>query len=97
MTCSNEQIELLISEREKLYNELSQLKGITAYPSETNFIMLRTAADASRVHEKLKQAGILIKNLNKPGPLKNCLRVTIGTPEENKEFLTALKAILDTD
>jgi histidinol-phosphate aminotransferase len=91
------QISLLISERERLYNALSKLPGVAAYPSETNFIMIKTAADASRIHQKLKQAGILIKNLNKPGPLKNCLRVTIGTPEENKEFLKKLHAILTTD
>jgi histidinol-phosphate aminotransferase len=91
------QISLLISERERLYNALSKLPGVTAYPSETNFIMIRTAVDASGVHKKLKQAGILIKNLNKPGPLKNCLRVTIGTPKENKEFITVLKKILNTD
>jgi histidinol-phosphate aminotransferase len=88
------QISLLISGRERLYNALLKMRGVTVYPSETNFIMIRTAADASRIHQKLKQAGILIKNLNKPGPLKNCLRVTIGTPEENKEFLAALKKIL---
>jgi len=91
------QISLLISERERLYNALSKLPGVTAYPSETNFIMIRTAADASVIHKKLKQAGILIRNLNKPGPLKNCLRVTIGTPEENKEYLAALKKILSAD
>ena len=91
----NRQISLLISERKKLYNAFSKLPGITAYPSVTNFIMIRTAADASVIHRKLKQAGILIKNLSKPGPLKNCLRVTIGTPAENKEFLTALRKILE--
>jgi len=89
----NSQISLLISERKKLYNAFSKLPGVTAYPSETNFIMIRTAADATVIHRKLKQAGILIKNLSKPGPLKNCLRVTIGTPEENKEFLSTLKTI----
>jgi histidinol-phosphate aminotransferase len=90
----NRQISLLISEREKLYNALSRMRGVTAYPSETNFIMIRTAADATAVHGKLKKAGILIKNLNKPGPLKNCLRVTIGTPEENKVFLRTLEKVL---
>jgi histidinol-phosphate aminotransferase len=89
------QISLLISERERLYNALSHLRNVIAYPSETNFIMFRTVADASGVHRKLKQDGILIKNLNKPGPLKNCLRVTIGTPEQNRAFITALKKILD--
>lgn len=90
----NRQISMLISERKKLYNELSQLAGTSVYPSETNFILIRTSSDASIIHKKLKQAGILVKSLNKPGPLKNCLRVTIGTPEENREFLKKLKAIL---
>jgi histidinol-phosphate aminotransferase len=89
----NQQISLLISARQRLYNTLSQMAGITAYPSETNFILFRTAIDATHIHEKLKEAGILIKNLNRPGALKNCLRVTIGTPEENDEFIAKLKKI----
>jgi histidinol-phosphate aminotransferase len=93
----DQQISLLISERERLYNGLSQMNGITVYPSETNFILLRTATDATDIYNKLKQAGILIKNLNKPGPLKNCLRVTVGTPEENEEFIKTLKSILAAD
>jgi len=90
----NQQISQLISARQRLYNALSQMKRVTAYPSETNFILFRTTIDATRVHEKLKNAGILIKDLNKPGPLKNCLRVTVGTAEENSEFLKVVKHIL---
>lgn len=93
----NRQISTLISERKKLYNALSKLRGVTAYASETNFILFRTVSDASAIQKKLKKAGILIKDLNRPGPLTNCLRVTIGTPEENRDFLKELKAILDTD
>ncbi len=96
-TVINRQISILISERIKLYNKLSRMPGLTVYPSETNFILLRTSPDASVIQKKLKKAGILIKDLNRPGPLRNCLRVTIGTPEENREFLKALKAILTTD
>ncbi len=88
------QISLLISERENLYNVLSQMKGITAYPSETNFILFKTSTDATRIYMKLKQAGILIKDLNKPGPLRNCLRVTVGKPEENGEFMAELSKVL---
>jgi len=91
----DQQISLLISERKKLYNALSQLKNISVYPSETNFILFRTSADATIIYQKLKTAGILIKNLNRPGPLKNCLRVTIGTPPENKEFVAVLMKIMD--
>ncbi len=90
----NEQISLLISERERLYNALSRMQGIIAYPSETNFILFRTKKDATAIYTALKQAGILVKNLNKPGPLKNCLRVTVGTPEENNEFITELNKVL---
>jgi len=90
------QIGLLISEREKLYNALSRLPGVTAYPSETNFILIRLAR-AAAIHQQLKKAGILVKNLDKPGPLRDCLRVTIGTPAENREFLKTLKSILDAD
>lgn len=89
-----EQISLLISERERLYNALSRLPGVTPYPSETNFILMRTARDATKIHGALKQAGILVKNLNRPGALRNCLRVTMGTPEENNEFVDALKNIV---
>src|SRR5512143_522477 len=88
------QISLLISERENLYNVLSQMKGIAVYPSETNFILFKTSTDATRIYTKLKQAGILIKNLNRPGPLKNCLRVTVGKPEENSEFIAELSKVL---
>jgi len=88
------QISLLISERKKLYNQLSTLSGITAYPSETNFIMIRTSTDATRIHHILKQSGILVKNLNRPGPLNNCIRVTVGTPSENRIFVKVLKKIL---
>jgi histidinol-phosphate aminotransferase len=88
------QISLLISEREKLYNAFSQMQGVTAFPSETNFVMIRTAKDASKVHQQLKRAGILVKNLSKPGPLNSCLRITVGTPDENRALLAQLKRIL---
>ena len=88
------QISLLISEREKLYNALAQMPGIKAYPSETNFILLKTTRDATDIYNRLKQRGILVKNLNKPGPLKTCLRVTVGKPEDNSEFVAELKRLL---
>jgi histidinol-phosphate aminotransferase len=90
----NRQVSLLISARERLYNSLTQMNGVTAYPSETNFILIRTALDASHIYEKLKDSGILVKNLNKPGALANCLRVTVGTQDENNEFVNSLKKIL---
>lgn len=91
------QISQLISERERLYNALSGIRGVAAYKSETNFILFRTLPDATGVWSRLKQAGILIKNLNGPGPLENCLRTTVGTPSENDELIRELRRILGQD
>lgn len=87
------QISLLISERERLYNGLSAIPGVKVYRSETNFILIRTDKDATAIYKRLKEAGILIKDLNSPGLLRNCLRITVGTPAENDEFLSAFRTI----
>ena len=66
------------------------------WPSKTNFILFRTdKRDADEVFEGLRSRGVLIKNLNSAGGiLQGCLRVTIGTQEENDVFLNALEAAL---
>lgn len=79
------------ADRELLFDSLNTLPGVTAYPSEANFILFRVSTGAQRVFESLREAGILIKNLTTNGNLlQNCLRVTVGTPEENRVFLAAL-------
>lgn len=90
----DKQISLLISERRKLYNALLRTPGVTPFPSETNFILLWIEKDATRVFQALRKRGILVKNLDRLGPLTGCLRVTIGTPAENKEFLNSLRSCL---
>ena len=91
----NKQISLLISERQKLYNALLRTPGVTPFPTETNFILLWIEKDATKVFQALRKRGILVKNLDQPGPLKGCLRVTVGTPAENKEFLTELQKAIN--
>lgn len=93
-TVFEQQISLLISERKKLYAELLAMPGVTPFPSETNFILLWVEKNAAKVFNALRQRGILVKNLDKPGPLQGCLRVTVGTPEENRLFLKNLKDCL---
>jgi histidinol-phosphate aminotransferase len=67
------------------------MAGVEIYPSQANFILFRVA-DADRVFQGLKARGILIKNLNSSHPmLSGCLRVTVGTPEENEKFVHALR------
>jgi len=81
-------------ERERVMAVLSAMDTVTAFPSQTNFILLRVP-DADAVFEQLKQRGILIKNMNSArGLLANCLRITIGTKTENDAVLQALEEIL---
>lgn len=96
MALMEQQAELIRAEREKLFKALSALEGVQAWPSRTNFILFRVEpGDADRVFAGLRTHGVLIKNLNASGGmLGNCLRVTVGTPEENTAFLKALEASL---
>lgn len=86
-----EQIKL---DRSKLAQQLSAIAGIKCYPSSANFLLLRVA-HAKEIFEGLKQRGVLIKNLHgSHAMLENCLRVTVGTPDENERFVAALKECL---
>ena len=90
----DEQAGLIRAEREKLLKSLGRLQGVQVWASQTNFILFRVVnGDADKVFEGLRSRGILVKNMNAAGgPLRNCLRVTVGTPEENASFLEALEA-----
>jgi len=83
-------------DRAELYAALDTLDGIEPYPSEANFILFKTpAGQADALFEALKVDGVLIKNLNPAGGrLKDCLRVTVGTPDESGAFLAALRKAL---
>jgi len=90
------QVQQIIKGREFLLEELKKLKdkeGITPFHSNANFILFKTEKDADAIHRKLTEEGVLIRNLNSDGPLKNCLRVTVGRPEENDAFIKALKKV----
>jgi histidinol-phosphate aminotransferase len=89
------QAELIRAEREFMLRQLSTIDALEVYPSQANFILFRVRqGDADAVFARLKTEGVLIKNLNTPGPLQQCLRVTVGTPEENRLFIEALEIAL---
>jgi len=82
------------AEREKLLRELQALPGIKAFPSEANMILARVP-DAKRVFEGMRARGVLVKNVSGLHPLlAGCIRITIGTPEENPQTLAALYGAL---
>jgi histidinol-phosphate aminotransferase len=81
------------SERERLHNELAKLRGITPFNSDANMILARFT-DADWTFTALKSKGILVKNVSKMHPLlANCLRLTVGAPEENTLLLKELKEL----
>lgn len=79
------------NERARLGAALRGFNGVTVFPSEANFFLLRVP-DAARTYEALRRQGVLVRNLH-PG-LANCLRVTVGTPDENRILVNALKEAL---
>lgn len=83
-------------ERSRLFDALSVLYGVYPYPSDANFILLRMPCGrAGKIFASLRAAGVLVKNLDGAHPLlENCLRVTVGRPDENDAFLVALKSSL---
>lgn len=86
-----EQKKLLLKERQKLSEALSQIPIVRkVYPSQANFLLVEVS-DANSVYQNLIQLGIIIRNRNKD--VKNCIRISIGTPQENKALLNALQNI----
>ncbi|MEN8264308.1 MAG: histidinol-phosphate transaminase [Nitrospirota bacterium] len=83
----NSGIRSIISERKKLLREMRKIKGMKTYPSDANFILFKVR-DADKVYNSLLGKGILIRNMK--GIFEGCLRVTVGTPKENSDFLSAL-------
>lgn len=89
-----QQATLIRAERARLFGELDRIPGIRPFPSDANFILFR-ARGANDIFAGLKRRGVLIKNLHESHPaLAQCLRVTVGAPEENAKFLGALKEIV---
>jgi histidinol-phosphate aminotransferase len=83
-------IKSVVSERERLFNEFSKIDGVRAYPSEANFILIRVG-DPEKICRGLLKKGVLVRNMQ--GVVDGCLRVTVGTPEENRIFIAAMKQV----
>ncbi len=88
----DQQAERIRIDRQTLSEKLAELPGVKVFPSEANFILFRVPKGrADEIFLGLKQQGVLIKNLSAHDMLIDCLRVTIGTSEENEQFLQALQ------
>lgn len=84
------------ADRASLAEQLSLLPELQVYPSQANFLLLRVPAGrAEPIFAYLREHGVLIKNLHRAGPLlRDCVRVTVGTQEENQRFLEVFREAL---
>lgn len=88
------QAAVLREQRARLQRELGALPNVRPFPSEANMILVRVP-DADRAFAGMKARGVLVKNVGGMHPLlANCLRLTVGTPDENTQMIEALKASL---
>lgn len=89
----DEMIAEIISEREKLIEKLQNFSFVTKiYPTDANFILVKTAA-AEKIYKFLIKEKIVVRNRSRVEMCEGCLRITVGTPEENEILLESLQKI----
>jgi histidinol-phosphate aminotransferase len=87
------QVKKIISERKKMVEALVSIPYIEKiYPSDANFILIKVD-DANKRYNQLIEKGIVIRNRSNQPLCENCLRITIGTKEENEKLITVLKLV----
>jgi histidinol-phosphate aminotransferase len=86
-------IALIVAERERLFWRLSDLPWLRPYPSHGNFILCEVRGpNAEAVRDSLAEQGIMIRYFDVPG-LRNCIRISVGKPEDSDRVIEALKTI----
>lgn len=83
-------IRTIIEERTRIVDGLNRIPGVKSYPSSANYVLLRVQ-NAATIWEMLYARGILVRDFSRAPYLEDCLRVSVGTPEENNSFLHALR------
>ncbi|GMQ76418.1 MAG: histidinol-phosphate transaminase [Gammaproteobacteria bacterium] len=91
-----EQTRRIVADRDDLYARLAAVDGIQVWPSKANFLLIRTPpGTGSATVAALRERGVLVKDLHGASPLlRDCVRVTVGRPEENAAFFEALVEII---
>jgi len=85
-------VRMIEAGRHFLYDELKAL-GVRYVPSRANFILADVGRSASDIYQRLLKEGVIVRPMTSFG-MESCLRVTVGTPEENRRLVKALRAVL---
>lgn len=87
----SENIKLILNEKKLLVDSLRKLKLVKKiFPSDANFILIEVE-NADEIYQKLVEENVIVRNRN--SVIKNCLRITVGSPEENLKLIETLKSI----
>ncbi len=91
-------VEKITIDREELADALRALQGVRPFPSATNFLLVRLRLPAAPIVSRLAERGVYVRHFGRPElGLVDCLRVTVGTPEENAVFVQELERALGED
>ena len=83
-------IQMMVAERKRMSEALKTLPGFTVYPSATNFVLVKYG-QASELNAHLEASGIGVRSFGSAPRLENCLRISMGTREENDAWFQAIK------
>ena len=89
-----ERVATLVEERHRVGSALARLPGLTVFPSGANFVLVRVDGDGHALWQRLVERGILVRDFSRWPRLDNCLRITVGTPEEDDALLTGMREAL---
>jgi histidinol-phosphate aminotransferase len=91
----DEFVSSILEEKQYIIRELNKLTDIEkVFPSDTNYILIQLK-DASSIQKQLAGEGVIIRDRSNQPNLENCLRITVGTHEENKQLLELLHKVLN--
>jgi histidinol-phosphate aminotransferase len=87
-------VKKIVTERERLFGELKKLDWLKPYPSQANFVLCKVLkGKSSAIQQKLQSEGIIIRCIDQPPLLPNCLRIGVGKPEETDILLRRLREV----
>ena len=93
-TDMEKRVAALVEERGRLFAALAELPGLSVVPSGANFLLVRVSGDAHDLWRRLLERGVLVRDFSSRPGVEGCFRITVGSPDENDEFLAAIRAAL---
>jgi len=87
-------VEEIVAERDRLSKELQRVRGVEVFTSAANFLLFRTPIEGVMLWRALADRGVLVRDFSTVEGLERCLRVTVGSSEENAAFVEALRGVL---